>query len=432
MEETLVRLMSPRLIPLALIALAALASVHALAQEPAGASGAEPVAEAYLYLEPFEARAEAIFNLGTVLQWMQRPAPASGEFDAAQQKELREHMLKFAADWCKLLADDQESRGGITSCAFIKGKPGATLPVPEGEAVRTNEALVGIVFEFPISGGPAKIELRWKELLQPVTKLPLTIFFGPLSEKRELTSTLPAVRWMNDNRLPKPKPLAQVPKIPVPEIYEIPLVMIVWILFGVALYIYMEIRDRKFPGGIIPFIAAWVLGIALTWNMTWSVRDPFAASVPVISTPAQAEEILQPLLKNVYRAFDYRKEQDIYDRLEHSVAGDLLRKLYLQTVQALTLEGQDGTRAHVTDLSVDVGSNADRKKSPDWKSKPDPSVAPQASGFIAECEWTAMGNVGHWGHSHPRVNRYKARVTLNPVQGEWKLTGLEVLEERRM
>ena len=59
-------------------------------------------------------------------------------------------------------------------------------------------------------------------------------------------------------------------------------------------------------------------------------------------------------------------------------------------------------------------------------------VEPAAAGFIADCEWTALGTVGHWGHSHTRVNRYTARVTVQPVQGEWKLTDLEVREARRL
>ena len=57
-----------------------------------------------------------------------------------------------------------------------------------------------------------------------------------------------------------------------------------------------------------------------------------------------AEAILTPLLRNVYRAFDHRSESEIYDVLARSVDGELLRKLYLETIQALTLEGREGTR----------------------------------------------------------------------------------------
>lgn len=408
MEEALGRLMRARALIFMLLALAGV-SLRAQDAPPA------QVAQAYLYLEPFEARVEAIFDLGTALSWLGETPGPGGVVKAERQAAIREQMMKLAADWTRLVVDDHDATGSIASAAFIKGKPGATLPVAEGEDLPVPEVMIGMVYQFAISGAPNKIELRWKELKAPLVRIPVTIFFGSLSEKRDLVPALPVVRWTNDNRLPKPKPLAEMPVIPVATVYQYPVMMILWIIFGVVVYIYMEVKDKKFPGGMIPFVAAWVLGIAVTSNMQWSITDPFADKAPVIETPAQAETVLQPLLKNVYRAFDYRKEEDIYERLEHSVAGDLLRKLYLQTIQALTLEGQDGTRAHVTDLSANVDK-----------------VQPAEKGFVADTEWTALGTVGHWGHSHTRVNRYKARVTVNTVDGEWKMTALEVLEERRL
>jgi hypothetical protein len=36
----------------------------------------------------------------------------------------------------------------------------------------------------------------------------------------------------------------------------------------------------------------------------------------------------------------------------------------------------------------------------------------------------ALGKVGHWGHSYARKNRYEANITVEPVEGVWKITGL--------
>jgi hypothetical protein len=43
-----------------------------------------------------------------------------------------------------------------------------------------------------------------------------------------------------------------------------------------------------------------------------------------------------------------------------------------------------------------------------------------------------MGTVGHWGHIHIRQNQYEANIIVEPVDGAWKITGLEVLEEKRI
>ena len=37
-----------------------------------------------------------------------------------------------------------------------------------------------------------------------------------------------------------------------------------------------------------------------------------------------------------------------------------------------------------------------------------------------------------WGHTHTRVNQYTAVLTIQPVDGVWKITNLELIEEKRV
>ena len=53
-------------------------------------------------------------------------------------------------------------------------------------------------------------------------------------------------------------------------------------------------------------------------------------------------------------------------------------------------------------------------------------------GLDLATRWTALGTVGHWGHTHVRQNRYDAVVTIEPVDGAWKIVGLDVREETRI
>ncbi|NNL78539.1 MAG: hypothetical protein HKO68_19585, partial [Desulfobacterales bacterium] len=53
-------------------------------------------------------------------------------------------------------------------------------------------------------------------------------------------------------------------------------------------------------------------------------------------------------------------------------------------------------------------------------------------GIRFHAQWTAMGSVGHWGHIHVRKNQYEAIITVEPVDGAWKITDLELLEEKRI
>ena len=60
------------------------------------------------------------------------------------------------------------------------------------------------------------------------------------------------------------------------------------------------------------------------------------------------------------------------------------------------------------------------------------SVDDRPLGLLFHARWTAMGTVGHWGHIHMRKNQYDANITVEPVEGAWKIAGLELLEEQRI
>jgi len=135
-------------------------------------------------------------------------------------------------------------------------------------------------------------------------------------------------------------------------------------------------------------------------------------------TDKEAVSVLDSLLKNIYRSFDFREEEDVYDRLATSVSGDLLSEIYLQNRKSLVVTQAGGARARVKEveiLNVDVNHLDHRPL-----------------GLLFRAKWTAMGSVGHWGHIHIRKNQYEANITVEPVDGAWKITGLELLEEKRI
>jgi hypothetical protein len=52
--------------------------------------------------------------------------------------------------------------------------------------------------------------------------------------------------------------------------------------------------------------------------------------------------------------------------------------------------------------------------------------------FVATCSWTVSGSVGHWGHIHQRKNRYDGEFKVQAIDQQWKLTGMELLNEERL
>jgi hypothetical protein len=169
------------------------------------------------------------------------------------------------------------------------------------------------------------------------------------------------------------------------------------------------IRLRKRHGGRAAAAVATSLLVAVTAGSFWLSRDAALSD-------ASVREVVSGLLHNVYRAFDFRDEERVYDVLENSVDGELLTQIYLETRRGLELANQGGARAKVKEIELlEVAA--------------EPA---DDGGFVATTTWNVSGSVGHWGHIHQRTNRYRAELRIAPVAGVWKLKGLEILEEERL
>ena len=130
----------------------------------------------------------------------------------------------------------------------------------------------------------------------------------------------------------------------------------------------------------------------------------------------EASSVISHLLKNTYRAFDFRKESDIYDKLAVSNHKQLLTKLYIQTKKSVILENQGGIQVKVKDFEVtDVVE-----------------VSSKNDGISFRCKWIVKGDVGHWGHIHSRTNQYEAIIHIKPEKNVWKLNEIDIIEEVRL
>lgn len=139
---------------------------------------------------------------------------------------------------------------------------------------------------------------------------------------------------------------------------------------------------------------------------------PPLPEVTAISTGEKSREaVAESLLRNIYRAFDYRLESDVYDALARSVQGDLLADLYLKIRQGLVMQEQGGAVARVREVKV---------------VKTEPVEGGGNSGFAERVTWQVEGTVEHWGHIHTRVNEYAAELAIQPAGGAWKITALNV------
>lgn len=141
---------------------------------------------------------------------------------------------------------------------------------------------------------------------------------------------------------------------------------------------------------------------------------PVPATARVLTSEANGE-LLGRLLRNVYGAFEFRDDSDVYDALATSVEGDLLRELYLRVKRSLLMAEQGGALSHVDMVEI-------------------LTVTPPTDPALptTEATWRVSGTVEHWGHVHTRVNEYRGRATVVNHEGVWKLQSLQLLDEKRI
>lgn len=383
--------------------------VPAVSPEPPVAAA---VAQAYLYLEPHQARFEVLYDAATALRLIDPAQPLPSRLGPALRQRLAKEMATRAEAWCSLKADGREAARTTAYPVLLTGKPGATQPVEGDQDLPLAGAMLGLAWSFELPPMPEQVAIAWKGHLPASGKLPVRVLYGPKSEPAEISRSSPGFTWRSLGRLPRPQPLAPVPGTATAA-WQLPVGFLLWCLAGAGFAWSARRRRTRLFGGWLLYAILWGAGAIVLWPR---LMLPLGArGGPAVDRPEGAAAVLSPLLQNVYRAFDHRSESAIYDVLARSVDGDLLRRLYLETIEALSLEGREGARVTVKEFSAEVDA-----------------VEPVPQGFVADCQWTALGTVGHWGHAHTRVNRYKARVTVTAVRGEWKLTGLEVQEARRL
>jgi hypothetical protein len=138
---------------------------------------------------------------------------------------------------------------------------------------------------------------------------------------------------------------------------------------------------------------------------------------PKMLSDTEAKRILRGLMLNTYRAFILEKDEEIYDVLARSVAGEFLSEVYLQNKEALRIDATDGAASIVDRLDVKSIESMKRLK----------------NGAIAMvASWDVYGSVYHSNHIHFRCNTYKAELTIVPADNYWKLTGVQLLDEERV
>jgi hypothetical protein len=303
--------------------------------------------------------------------------PVKGLLESMERVAYQDHGI----DWAFVQV--------VMACG-VKGRPNQVAVAWRKYANSLNRMIEPIDAEIGAFGGGAYFEFRENE--------PEFIWHAPRGEE------VPAEAWK--------------PPVVKPERLAIPVLSAVLVLFGLVLlpFALAHRLPRRFalPAAAGFFAMAFLARGALCLE----VASPFG---PKFRMPdaAQARLVFESLHRNIYRAFDYEKESDIYDTLVQSVKGELLDRVYTEVYESLVMKEQGGAVAKVQSVSI-------REAVPEI-----PSDA-NARFFRVDCRWRVTGQVGHWGHTHQRTNEYAALYTVEHGPEGWRIGDVRISDQHRV
>ena len=373
---------------------------------------------AYLYIEPYEVRKEIIVRPKDLQSWLDLELRDDGVIPVGQQEELKKRVVEFLSTKNSVTIDGRRCEGRIDRIHFIHRTLRTTGIIEPPVDLDVTSATLGVIFVYPIDKLPEEVSMKW-ELFSPK----IQVVPGVASDEAgglpsKVTPDDPVLVWKNYLTKPTSLQPKTIAKPPAQRRLVIPLASV---LCGVVLVVMLVVLGKQWSMGrgisrlaLTLSLALSAAGLMLLPLAKVEIADPFADEPSFPENSAQ--ELLSGLLHNVYRSFDHHDESLIYDRLAKSITGELLSDVYLETRKSMEVKNQGGLRISVKEVNVtELQLVEEAGAEPRFR-----------------CRWRVAGWIGHWGHVHARANEHLAIITVAPRDGQWKIKGIEMLDEQSL
>jgi hypothetical protein len=363
----------------------------------------------FIYVEPYEVRKEIIIRPKDVQRYVDLGLAERDTIPVEMQADIRKKVIDFLSQHQPVTIDGKPVEPAAVRADFLERTLRTSRVIDPPEELDVNAAIMGVKFIYPHPSFPDNATMRWdlwdeRTQMVPVSAVDPT---GPLPQFLEPDYDL--LEWQNFIRIPVMPQLAEVSRPPGTFALALVYGRYALVLLAALLMLWF-IRSALRPTNSLRTVGIVTgVGLSLAYATWWA-----GGEVRVNNDSARG--VVTGVLTNVYRAFDFREEGDIYDVLEQSVDGDLLREVYLEMRRGLVLASQGGASARVKEVELI-----------DLQTEPT-----ETNGFQAQATWQVRAAVGHWGHIHERRNEYRANLQLQPIDGAWKLVNVEILDEVRL
>lgn len=369
----------------------------------------------FIYLNDQEVRHEILVPLLTLETWLPLERADEEYITVAEQEAAREKIAEWARTGNPVEIDGIPVKPILERLQFFGLDIADFAQDSKPRRVSAYQARLGIILTYPAKAPPNRVRLTWNTYNKTAPFLRSVVYDRDAEPTEEyFVKDQPRWEWTREGDPPEAHNFSfDINNLPHRR-------SIGWLSLGllviapIATIILALLKNNTFRNlgtglgmGLLLLIVAVILyksGPQLKLG-----EKAFERDLALHSTA---------LLQNVYRAYDYREEGDVYDALAHSVSGPLLEDLFLKIQDGLRMQEQGGAVARVKKVTVRQ-----------IQSVPDATE----NGLAVDCTWRVTGTVEHWGHIHTRENEYSARIHIDTTsEARGRITHFEVIDEKRV
>ncbi|MBL8818148.1 MAG: hypothetical protein JNL58_19125 [Planctomyces sp.] len=374
----------------------------------------------FIYIEPAEIRHEVLIplaSLKTILP-MQHKDPAF--IEVAEQEAVRTLIRDWLKDANPTTINGSKVAPIFSSIDFYGIDLKDFAARADARRVSMANGRVGIIMTYRASDDSVRdATVSWDKFHSSIRKIQSVVFAYPDKLDRHEFSRFSTpeenvYRWSCPAEfLPRPAKPVEAEIAPKPTL-SIP--VLTFILIPAAVGVWYGGRSRASGRiGVILMLA----GLGCIPFARWTIPHPWKSPPEIAENSAR--DIFEELHNGTYRALDFGTDERIYDVLENTVDGPLLETLFLQLREGLAMRDQGGAVARVRTIEHLATEPIPRGTGViDWP------------GFRIRSEWTVAGTVEHWGHVHERRNQFAALFSVEPRNGKWKITSMEIEDQKQL
>ncbi len=401
----------------------------------------------FVYVTPRQVRHEVLIPMANLIEFMNFEQADRWYLDVAEQDAAIAQIKEFFSKGNPLTINGERVMPHFDRFVF------AGLDVQdfgmnaERKRISVANGRVGVIMSFPTSNIPDEVTVTWDKFSKMLRNVDvilvhpqpysiptpihhpvvgdLTWAFGMDMDMEvigEKTSSSQFSRYLEENTLTWQNdgvpPLPNVvdvqyeakltsPKIPTSSYW----------CWGIGLLVFFVGLVQSMGSKKVLTITA-AAAVATVGGMQWS-QTP-GVELPI--SDEQTDEVFADLHQNLFRAFDFHAEEDVYDALAQTTHGPLLKEIYLNMRRSLEMKEQGGAVTNLDRIEIISGHVLDESIV---------GTILQAPDFTYQCTWELEGTVEHWGHIHRRTNRYVGKFNVQNIDGYWKLTDFLAIDAQQ-